>query len=306
MKKISLFWFVGFLFMSQVACASLSSSESVGDLTSASAWRSGLYHGTSLQPASIRDVIRAVTPGTIVIVSENHGYKPHHNNQLRVLQALDGAPHAKVSVGMEFFSWKKQPYVDQYVRGEVSEDEFLKLVEWGGDDFSNYRDQVLFPRDHNGETLALNAPRQLTARIAEVGLAGLTPRERTDLPPGLTLGRAEYFERFTEVMKDHVPADALSRYFEAQSVWDDTMAWVAMSHMVVNPDQILVIIVGDFHASYGGGLPDRLRARGAKKVVTISQVNLTDVSDEEASELLKPHAKWGPRGQFVWVERDSR
>jgi uncharacterized iron-regulated protein len=71
------------------------------------------------------------------------------------------------------------------------------------------------------------------------------------------------------------------------------MAWRALQHLDENPEDILVIIVGDFHVSYGGGLPDRLRARGAADVVTISQVLEKDE--------VKVHPKYGARADFVWV-----
>jgi uncharacterized iron-regulated protein len=80
------------------------------------------------------------------------------------------------------------------------------------------------------------------------------------------------------------------------------MAWVSTEYLRMHPEQILVIIVGDFHATYGGGLPDRLRARGAD-VLTISQVNLSGLSgDEENGEIL-PDEKFGPRAEYIWVSR---
>jgi uncharacterized iron-regulated protein len=238
-----------------------------------------------------------------VIVSEQHDILTHQQNQLRVLESLFTAGANHLSVGMEFFYRPSQPQVDQFVNGLIGEAEFLKSIEWGKAPFASYRPQVLFPRTHGGKTLALNASRSLTGRISKVGIAGLTDAERAQLPPNFTLGNAAYFERFQEVMSGHISKEALQRFFEAQSVWDETMAWTATEYLKEDPKQILVIIVGDFHAVYGGGLPDRLLARGAKKVVVVSQVHFDGVSESEAEKAMKPHEKWGPRADFIWVSR---
>lgn len=270
----------------------------------ASAWKTGaIYDASAQHEERLEAVASSIRPGTVVIVSENHDFVPHHDNQVKFLEALAQAGLEKISVGMEFLTRNFQNAVDQFLAGLLPESEFLKAVEWGGNPFDLYRRQVLFPVSHGGTTLALNAPRELTGRISKVGLSGLTPEEMAELPPQVTLGSAEYFERFKLTMQDHVPAQAIQRYFEAQSVWDETMAWVTTEYLRQHPEQVVVIIVGDFHASYGGGLPDRLRARGAARVVTISQVNLQGLNAHEEGEFMLPHSRWGARADHIWVER---
>jgi uncharacterized iron-regulated protein len=264
-----------------------------------------IYSGVTLQPVTLASVVESLEPGSVLIVSEQHGFQPHHRNQVRVLDALAAAGVPRISVGMEFLARKHQSAVDLFLDGKIGEADFLKSVEWGGNPFSDYATQVLFPSRHAGRTVALNADRKLTSKISKGGISSLSPEDLAELPPNFTLGNALYFERFREVMKDHVPESAIRRYFEAQSVWDETMAWSAAQYMARNPDQRLVIIVGDFHASHGGGLPDRLVARGVpkQKVVTLSQVNFSGLSEAEEAEQFIPHPKWGPRAEFIWIER---
>ncbi len=52
---------------------------------------------------------------------------------------------------------------------------------------------------------------------------------------------------------------------------------------------------------HGRGLPDRLRARGVTNVLVISQVDESDLSDDEAETLLTPHPRYGPRADVVRV-----
>lgn len=153
--------------------------------------------------------------------------------------------------------------------------------------------------------MALNAPEQVTRALAERGLDGLSDEERGLLPPGFTPGSTAYFERFAREVQQHGPMSesTVRTFFAAQSAWDDTMAWQAARFLAAHPEQVLVIIVGDFHASFGGGLPDRLWARGVTKTVVISQVDARGLDEAALRALLVPDSQYGPRADFIWVTR---
>lgn len=261
----------------------------------------GIYDGRSGQPTRLEHVLGGVQPGQAVIVSENHGFAHHHRNQVSVLRHI-ASRMPKVSVGMELFDLTQQEAVDKFLSGAMAEAEFLQVIGWKGLAFSHYREQVLFPRQSAGATVALNAPRALTGAVARKGLSGLSEEERRLLPPGFTLGNEIYRERFAKMMGEHVPPDKIQNYFEAQSVWDETMAWRAGEFLRARPDQVLVIIVGDFHAAFGGGLPDRLRARGVAVGAVISQINRDELDLPSLAEAIGPHPRWGPRAEGVWLE----
>lgn len=264
--------------------------------------RSGLYDGTSGQAVSLEHALQTVRPGQIVIVSEEHDVEQHHVNQLAVLQILR-RQDVKVSVGFEFLAYPDQPWVDRYAGGTLPEPEFLRAVQWGGDPFDWYRPLLLFPAEAGGSARALNAPASLARALSQRGVGGLSDTERAWLPPDFQLGNARYFERFVEAVGQHgnLSESAVRNFFAAQSAWDDTMAWQAVAFLRGHPDQVLVIVVGDFHASYGGGLPDRLRARGAANVLVISQMSGAGLDDVALQQSLRPDPRHGVRADFVWV-----
>jgi uncharacterized iron-regulated protein len=254
-----------------------------------------LLDGTTLVPTTIEVALSTVQPGTIIVISESHGNAEHHQNQRNLLIALAKRTDLpSISVGLEFFEAQYQSLVDQFTAGLMGESDFLKAIAWGSNPFSDYREQALFPKSHGGSTRALNASRALTRKVARTGITSLTAEERALLPTDFQLGNSFYFERFKQVMGDHVSSEALTRYFEAQSIWDETMAESSRSYLRQNSEQVLVILVGDFHAAYGGGLPDRLLARGQEQLLVISQAEAGDTE-------LGPHPQWGPRAQFVWT-----
>lgn len=262
-----------------------------------------LYDGRTATSVTLDDVLGKVVAPAVVVVSEQHDHKPHQDHQVEVMEYFQHRGD-KVSVGMEFLEWPTQKSVDEFLAGTLKEADFLTAVAWGGNPFDDYRRQVLFPAQSSGWTVALNAPRTLTRKISKTGLASLTADEQKLLPAGFTLGNSLYRERFEAVMGGHVAADAIDRYFQAQSTWDETMADRAVSFLAAHKDQILVAVVGDFHAAWGGGLPDRLIARGAPSVTVISQFTRAGLTQAEFEAELKPHPRYGARARAVWVDSD--
>lgn len=268
----------------------------------AHAQMTGILKGDTLQTVPLVEALQTVTPGSVVIIGENHGLKEHQEQQIEIMRTLRSLGH-RVSVGMEFFTYTQQAQVDAYRQGSLSEDDFLKAISWGSPSFDFYRDQTLFPDLSEGAaTWALNAPRSLTGKVSKQGLASLTTEERALLPPQFTLGRDSYKRRFLGMMP-HLPnPEAGERYFAAQSIWDDTMAWRTGEFFATHPQDVLVIVVGEFHVQFGGGLPDRIRARlPQRSILTFSQVNTSGMTEEEVRTEITPSLSDGPRADFLWV-----
>lgn len=264
---------------------------------------SGILRGNTLQPVLLDEALLSVAPGSILVVGENHGLKEHQRQQMDILTALR-ARGLKVSVGMEFFTYTQQTLVDSYRGGALTEKDFLTAIQWGQPSFDFYRDQALFPNLSEGSlTVALNAPRSLTGKVAKNGLQALTPEDRALLPPSFSLGRDSYKQRFLAAMLPHLPsAEAGERYFASQSIWDDTMAWRAVEFISAHPNQVLVIVVGEFHVQFGGGLPDRIAVRAPRvPILTFSQVNTAGLSQQEVETEIAPSPREGPRADFLWL-----
>ena len=81
------------------------------------------------------------------------------------------------------------------------------------------------------------------------------------------------------------------------------MAWIAVTEMQRNPNQVLVIIVGDFHVQYGGGLIDRILARApGLRVESVSQVDRSLFTDDELILQIGVHPIYGKRANWIWIE----
>jgi uncharacterized iron-regulated protein len=259
---------------------------------------------------TLLEALKDVHPGDVVILGESHGTQVMADQQTQVLSTLR-KQGLKVSLGMEFFERQQQTAVDAMRSGAISEAEFLSQIGWSSAmPYSAYRNQVNFPRYSEEFVRALNAPRALTSRISKVGISGLNEDEKAQLPVDFEIGNSAYYQRFQAVMGAHIPPEAIHRYFEAQSTWDDVMAFETVRFLKAHPEQVLVIIVGEFHVQYGGGLPSRILHRlsldsglSASRLKTFSLINLEGMSEDEREQSVRPSATDGSRADFVWTSQ---
>jgi uncharacterized iron-regulated protein len=189
--------------------------------------------------------------------------------------------------------------VDKYVRNFILESEFLKLVNWGKIKFENYRFQVRFPYYHRGNTLAINGSRSISSKIAKLGIEKLSTKELEQLPPLYERGEDSYFKRFQQIMMGHAKEAEIENYFMAQSFWDDHMAWVLSQYNKKNPNDLIFVIVGDFHVAYQDGLIARLKKYGVENILSLSQIDTKGLSLEKKNKLINKHPEYGVRADFV-------
>jgi len=265
-----------------------------------------LYDARTLQTGfqtkvSLENFTAKIKKGSILVIGEQHNLKGIQQGQLDLLNDLRNRGHS-INVGLEFLKYSDQAKVDAYRKGTLSEAEF-KATCWGESDFDVYRDQILFPSAKNDErTFAINSPKNLPLAVKNKGLANLTDEERALLPPQFQLGRSSYKERFIERMKGHVSSDeAMNRYFETQSVWDDTMAWKACEAAALS-NHTLVLVVGQFHVEYEDGLIDRIRARCGQSHPLTSVFQYLFYNDEEVNfNSFIPSPKYGAISDFLMI-----
>ena len=271
----------------------------LGSCAHAQVWDKGL------RKVEKAEMFQSLAESQVILLGENHGFQTHRDQHMEILQNLR-IRGFQVHVGLEFFYFPDQLLVDQYRNQTLSEFDFLKSINWGSPSFDYYRDQASFPNPLNGEkTWALNAPRKLTSHVSKFGLNALNEELKALMPPHFELGSLDYKKRFEQAIGGgghFSDPEVLNRYFAAQSIWDDTMAWNIQKVIAAYPNAKLVVIVGEFHTQYSGGLGDRLKARGVQQVATVSQVNTQDLSADQIQESIMPHPDYGPRADWIWAE----
>ena len=211
----------------------------------------------------------------VICVGETHDSELHHRVQLQIIKALY-ARDERLGIGMEMFQRPFQLALDRYLRGETGEEEFLQATEYKqrwGFDWSLYRPIVEFCRKNGLPVAALNAPRELTARISKVGHAGLNAAEKVqlgDVDFHVKAHRDYWFERLAKLHGSFTPTpEQMERSYQVMTVWDDYMGASAVQFQQARQLRRLVVLAGSGHIDLGLGIPARAGKRTGGKVATV-------------------------------------
>jgi len=225
----------------------------------------------------------------VIFVGEIHSNPEHHLIQVQILQALLMRVPS-LTMGMEFFQQQQQAILDRYVLEDETEDAFLEEVDWKrtwGYPYHFYRPLLLAAKRERIRVLALNAPRDIVKKVAREGLDGLEKEERALIPPELDLGNEAHraYVRETYERHDHGNLKAFEFFYEAQCVWDETMARNIAGFMRKGEGK-MIVFSGNGHIVRKFGIPDRTQRRLPVSVVTVMPYPLheTVVLDKDMAD----------------------
>jgi uncharacterized iron-regulated protein len=238
------------------------------------------------------ELIDRLLAADLVCVGEEHDSAPNHRVQYEIIKGLF-ARDERLGVGMEMFQRPFQPVIDRYLKREIGEEQFLKETEYQkrwGYDWSLYRPIVDFCVKNGLPLAALNAPKELTKRIGEVGYKGLTGDEKEQLGPiafQVKAHRDYWFDRLAKMHgKTNATAEERERSYEVMAVWDDYMAASAARFQQVRGLRRLVVLAGSGHIDRGFGIPERAARQTGGKVATVH----VEVGAEPAKAFAEPVA----------------
>jgi uncharacterized iron-regulated protein len=250
-----------------------------------------IYQG---EPITFEEMIESVTKARVVYVGEVHTIKRHHRFQLRVIRALDERK-IPLAIGMEMLPFPTQEYLDRWIAGDLGEKELLKLIDWDTNwsiDFDLYKPIFEYAREKQIRLLALNAPRSLVKSVARKGLSGLTDEEKDMLPP-VTPSSEEHRRYLALSLKQHktLRGDMARSAYEAQDVWDSTMAHYVVEYLNSSEGQnkTVVVLAGSGHMVYGYGIPERVASASALPYRIILPTGSGDIEfQEEWEKFIEP------------------
>jgi len=250
-----------------------------------------LFDGQTGRMLSPAEVAQRGALADVVFIGETHshpaGLATAEDLFGRVLRLTPGS----AALGLEFYERDEQVPLDDYLTGVTDEDTFRDAVGKPAEK-DTHRPLIEAAREAGRPVWALNAPRRYV-RLARTrgfdAFDAFTDEQRRlfDLPDHLTTGR--YADTFYELMSgmgghgeadpEAGPSEMAVGFFRSQNVWDATMSSSAVRALDAGA-RPLVIVVGRFHADFGGGFVQRLRAAApGARVLTVSVV------DTEGAEL---------------------
>jgi hypothetical protein len=168
---------------------------------------------------------------------------------------------------MEMFQLPFQDVLDAYLSGRINEETFLKdseyLKRWSYD-YNLYRPIIEYCKEHDIPVLALNLPAEISKKVAQNGLASLSDEDLKRVPMDLDWSNTVYKIRLREIFGEHPVGEVknFDTFYQAQVLWDETMAQSVHNYLNNNPDRQMVVLAGNGHIAFGDGIPSRIYRRG--------------------------------------------
>ena len=198
----------------------------------------------------------ALNRADVIYVGEIHDQPADHKAEASLIKVL-ARRKIPFAVGWEMFDRSQQPALDAWQRGELTRAQLFQKTGFGRAwaVYSPWYGRMLDETRRLGiRNLALNARPALVHKVGQ-GIP-LTSAETRELPLGFSTDEAA-FRHFTRMMGTHpgMAPDSLRRFFDAQSLWDETMASVILDFHGREPQTKLVVLTGRGHVEGGYGIP---------------------------------------------------
>jgi uncharacterized iron-regulated protein len=260
---------------------------------------------------SFEELMRDLRGVRLVYLGESHDNMAHHQGQLAVIEALQARGHP-VAIGLEMFQRPYQAALDDWVAGALGEKQLLDQTDWferWSMDYSYYQPILEHAKQTGKKLLALNAPDELVRSVGNKGLSGLTEEQRAQLPE-IYLGRSEhrhFIEHLYEAQGSHHHQNNFENFYEAQRVWDETMA-ASVADYLRSPGaaQYVAVIAGNGHVEYGLGIPDDVVRRLGAPYRIISFQEVGRVTWEAGPGPPTPMFDYDRHlADYVWVTTES-
>jgi len=224
----------------------------------------------------------------IIYVGENHDQFSNHVTELEVIKDLHRRGKT-IAIGMEMFQRQFQKMVDDYIGGKIDEREFLKGTQYfkrWGFDYNLYRPILLFARSEKIPVVALNQRQEIVDKVFRSGLNSLSEEQGKFIPSGMDFSDEAYKTRLKKVFQEHkdVGASDFNFFYQAQILWDETMAESIDEFLKANPSYQMVVLAGNGHLAYGSGIPKRTTRRNGYDYAII--LNDTDLRKDIADYVL--------------------
>ena len=242
---------------------------------------------------SIDAIIHSLSKTKVVLLGEDHDNPEHHRWQLQTMSAIYAQEPGMV-LGFEAFPRATQKYLDQWVAGDLTEEDFLESVDWDkiwrfNKDY--YMPMFHFARMNRIPMYALNVDRELVSKVGDKGWDNVPESEREGVSKPAEPSR-DYIEVLAEVFAQHMPKHAhaeegeaselteseineilekasFQRFLQGQLLWDRAMAEIFHQSIKEKNHPMIVGVLGAGHIMGNYGVPHQLNAMGIKNIKTL-------------------------------------
>jgi uncharacterized iron-regulated protein len=259
---------------------------------------SGVYKTSDSEYISYDRFLTDLPTNGHVVMGEFHNDPLIQNAQAQIisekvqLESLVG----KFSVMWEFLNYTDQESINEHYENlktkKITPEDFIAST--AGKQNLSYAPIFSVAAINGGDIAGINLPRSLKQAVVKGGIQAIPSHY---IPVDHYTGGEDYLARFKEAMGAHVPAEKVPGYFLAQCLTDSVMA--EQIHLnYKNP--LNFVVAGSFHTDFFDGTVVRLM-NTYNNVVTLKIINKNSLSQEDMSEIISGHAKYGIFADYIII-----
>ncbi len=218
---------------------------------------------------SLEEILPKLKDKRAVFVGENHPNFTNHLNQLKVIKYLH-QNGKKIAIGMEMFQREFQNVINDYLNDKIDLKTFLEKTQYFKRwkfNYNLYKPIIDYAKKNHIPIIALNIDSKISQKVSREGIFALSKEEMDKLPSSIDFGNKRYEEDMNALLtREHLhmrnkKKNFKNHIFEAQILWDETMAETAANFLKNNPSYSMVILAGNGHIANFYGIPQRLERR---------------------------------------------
>jgi len=226
------------------------------------------------------DLLKNVSSKRAILLGEHHSNEQHHQWHLQTIESLFSIKKDLI-LGFEMFPRRLQPVLDQWVKGKLTEKEFLQKLDWDsfwGFDVSLYMPIFNFAKNNNLPMRALNVNRSLRDKVRKNGWKAVPENEKEGLSDPATpsvdylnLLAASYLRHNPLISTDDIKEDG-EKFFlfvQGQLLWDRAMAEGVVSATKTIDGSLFIGIMGSWHIINRLGVPHQMASLGLNDAVVL-------------------------------------
>jgi len=238
-----------------------------------------LYDVKTSKKTALAKIVDDFAQRDVIFLGEEHDNSVGHRFQLEAIRALH-KKRSDIVISMEQFERDTQGMVDDFLKGRMSEVEFLKKSRPWKNYKQHYRAIIMFAKENKIDVIASNVPRSIASLISK----GEKPsrQEKIFCPRETSAPKDRYWDIFVGVMGSHGGTGqkgAMERFYRSQCCKDDGMAEAITDYLDTHPHRkpLMIHLCGKFHSDYGLGTAQRVLLR--KPLLHIGVVTMESVED---------------------------
>jgi uncharacterized iron-regulated protein len=231
----------------------------------------------------------------VIFFGEQH-HAPEAHEAERVLLAGLAGMDRKIVLALEMFERDVQPVLNKYLKGKISEEEFLN-ASWPWPNYqTDYRPLIELAKSRGIPVIAANVPRRAAAAVARANKISpeVLGADAIYLPAEPPFDSRRYYQLFQAAMAGMPPQGPMGQakpqaLYKAQLLKDAVMADALKPFL----DRRILFCCGHFHADFHLGIPYQLRK--THPGIKIAVIAMSSVVDEMPMKMLSKLA------DFFWI-----